>query len=59
MATIKDLAARKTKLEADLAKVNAEIKARHGEVDDPESKKPARKKVKDRVESVSLGERNS
>lgn len=45
-STIKQLAERKAKLEADLAKVDAEIKARAGEVDAPEQKaepvKPAR-----------------
>ncbi|PSL02880.1 hypothetical protein CLV30_109188 [Haloactinopolyspora alba] len=39
MATIKQLAARKAKLEADLAKVKAEIAARAGEVDSPSESK--------------------
>lgn len=37
MATIKQLAARREKLLADLAKVNEEIAARAGEVDEPKA----------------------
>lgn len=45
MATIAQLAARKAKLEAELRKVNAEIKARHGEVDPP-AEAPAKQGTK-------------
>lgn len=40
MATVKQLAVRKEKLLADLAKVNEEIAARAGEVDDEPGPKP-------------------
>jgi hypothetical protein len=41
MATIKQLVARKAKLEADLAKVLEELAARDGEVDPVTATKPA------------------
>lgn len=43
MATIKELADRKARLEAELSEVRAEIASRAGEVDPPEEPKPARK----------------
>jgi hypothetical protein len=43
MATVEQLAKRKAKLEADLAKVREEIAARAGEVDKPEKTEEPKK----------------
>lgn len=47
MATVKQLAARREKLLADLAKVNEEIAARAGEVDEPKPRPAPKPKQAD------------